>query len=952
MSSAAPVTAGEQAGGVTGGGHGRPWWRWFAAAGLALVAVYAFLPPGAQGAVTVGLNVATVVAIVVGVRLHRPERRDGWVLLALGWSLSAAAIVYWLPYNVDPATPVPFPTLADVVFLGAYPLLAVGLLRLTRAEGRRAWLDTLIVFFGAGAVVWLAAVAPVLGRPGLSSVEQVATAAYPIADLILLAVVAHVLFSGATESTAYRLLLGAIVVLLAGDAVWIAVSVDGAYVLGGVPDLAWLAAYVATGSAALHPSMRRVVVIDDEERYSVGRLGVLLVAALVAPVGHVVYDARIGDPVGAVAGTISAVLFVLVFLRAVGLVRRVAERERADEEAARRAAIDRMLLVAAATANEAEGLDEALGTLMRDWSRTTGRPVGRAFTIEDDEVATVHWYGTDRRGVGALVDALDDTSEVASGPIARRALEARAAVWIEDLAAEADPPLVAALRRAGLVSGGGIPVIVRGEPVAVVETYTGERTARDEAYVGVETHLAAELARVHEREVARRELESLALRDELTGLGNRTLLLDRLDRVRARAERGDAEPSLVIVDLDGFKAVNDTFGHAVGDELLRSVADRITAATRESDVVARLGGDEFGVVVEDGGPQTALGVAHRVRNALEGMVALESREFYVQASLGIASIEPGQSVQDVLRHADAAMYHAKEIGTGEPQVFVDSTHAPVLLRLALAADLRRAIARDELSLAYQPIVDLRDNRIVAVEALARWRTPERGSISPGDFIPIAEQSGTIHDLGSWVLRTACEQLWRWREVRPDDTPMLAVNVSGAQFRDRAFVDSVRTLLDRAAVPSAALTLEVTESALVGDLDHAIGVLRSLDELGVGLAIDDFGTGYSSLSYLKDLPVDTVKIDRSFVAGITRASGEWSLALAIVKLISALGLTTVAEGVEQGSQLAHLRALGADQAQGYYFARPMPADEILELVREGHIDVSKARDADVEGPTTR
>jgi diguanylate cyclase (GGDEF)-like protein/PAS domain S-box-containing protein len=428
------------------------------------------------------------------------------------------------------------------------------------------------------------------------------------------------------------------------------------------------------------------------------------------------------------------------------------------------------------------------------------------------------------------------------------------------------------------------------------------------------------------------ELQQRAFHDSLTGLANRALLSDRFEHaqaVRARETRG---LSLMVIDLDGFKATNDAFGHGVGDEVLRVVGTRLLASVRPQDTVARLGGDEFAVLID--GPELveAAELGARVTAALGRPFDANGRSIEVRPSAGLTAVEGhGVTFDEALQHADVAMYEAKSAGRGELHVFTTGMRSGVLERLEMTSDLKRAIAGDELVLHYQPIVatERPSAPVDHVEALVRWLHPTRGLVPPNDFIPLAEQTGAIVPLGAWVLRAACEQVRAWEVL--DRRVSVSVNVSSRELREPGFVASVVATLTETGVAPERLTMEVTETALLEDLQDATRVLNDLRRIGVRVALDDFGAGYSSLSYLDRLPVDVVKIDRAFVSGIDNAGTRATL-LTIVRLLDTMNVRTVAEGVETAAQFAYLRVLGIHSCQGFLFSRPVPATELLDAVR--------------------
>jgi diguanylate cyclase (GGDEF)-like protein/PAS domain S-box-containing protein len=438
---------------------------------------------------------------------------------------------------------------------------------------------------------------------------------------------------------------------------------------------------------------------------------------------------------------------------------------------------------------------------------------------------------------------------------------------------------------------------------------------------------------VSERRDLERALEHRAFHDELTGLANRALLLDRLHHASARSDRSGTRFAVLYIDLDGFKPINDSFGHPTGDAVLVAAAQRLRSVMRSEDTVARLGGDEFAALLEhEEVTAHASGVAKRLLASLSEPIEADGRRVSITASIGIALAEGGQQPLDLLRNADIAMYRAKRKGPGRFAVFEHAMHTAVADRLQLETELHHGIERDEFLLHYQPVFTLDDQRIVAVEALVRWQHPEHGTIGPGAFVPVAEQTGQIVPIGRTVLQQACRQLARWREQLPGaDALTMSVNVSMRQLFDIDFVDEVATTLQATGLPPDRLVLELTESALAHDAEQARTVLVALKDLGVGLALDDFGTGYSSLSYLHRFPVDVLKIDRSFVSGDAGGVRHAALARAMVTLGRSLRLTTVAEGIEHPDELEHFRDLRCPLGQGYLLARPADAAAVTSLL---------------------
>jgi diguanylate cyclase (GGDEF)-like protein len=460
----------------------------------------------------------------------------------------------------------------------------------------------------------------------------------------------------------------------------------------------------------------------------------------------------------------------------------------------------------------------------------------------------------------------------------------------------------------------------------------------------------ASLALNHAR--ALDEAQHEAFHDGLTGLPNRSLFIDRLGHAVERGERSGAEVGVLFCDLDGFKTVNDSLGHSAGDRLLVSVADRLRECVRPADTVARLGGDDFAVLLEElRGPGDAARAAQRILNALEAPFQLASREVYVTVSIGIAT---GTADADtLLRDADLAMYRAKSEGKGRYAVYEPALHTAIVERLELEVDLRRAIERGELELAYQPIFSLRSGAVESLEALARWRHPTRGMIPPDRFIPLAEESGDIHALGAGVLREACQRAALWRARYPGFPRLqVSVNISSIQLREPSLVDEVAAALSDAQLEPDGLVLEITETVLMDDVETASQRLEELKRLGVQIAVDDFGIGYSSLTYLQRFPLDSLKIERAFVEPIGRADEDPALLRAIVDLAEIFGLRPIAEGIERPEQSQRLLELGCELGQGHLLAEPMSAaDTDALLFRVGLLGSGEGEGPSLGSPAT-
>ncbi len=594
---------------------------------------------------------------------------------------------------------------------------------------------------------------------------------------------------------------------------------------------------------------------------------------------------------------------------------------------------DEVAAVLVFAADGPDDADQALADLVMAAAPSVARVVERARMLAAVRNAEDRYRALEEASPDAVV-VLDGHGAVRS---CNRAAEQ---VFGHPLSALAGKPLAVLL-------AGGDPVLVSCDASEIIGMradgleFPAELTLRSWETSDGEQLWVAVLRDVTERreaEEARRSFEhqlaQRVLHDPLTSLPNRALLHDRLEHACARARRQGAHVAVAVVDIDRFKAINDSYGHQVGDQLLVAVASRLNGTLRGDDTLARIAGDDFAVLYEDvTDADEALARAERMVEALQASFSLGGRDLTVRASVGVAlSTEATQDPGQLLRDAEMAIEQGRQRGRSFPSLYEESMRAGASERLSIERDLRLAIRDGQLRLYYQPIVDLETFAIHGVEALVRWDHPARGLVPPQDFIPLAEESGLIVPLGRWVLETACAQAAAWAGDRnPFKPPRVSVNVSAHQFQHPGWTDDVARALLVSGLDPALLVLEITESSLMEDTATTMARLADLRALGVSIAIDDFGTGYSSLGYLRQFPVDILKVDKSFIDGVAEGPHDSALARAVIKLAATLSLDAVAEGVSNRKQLAALRRLHCRYAQGYYFSRPQPLDAMNTLL---------------------
>jgi diguanylate cyclase (GGDEF)-like protein/PAS domain S-box-containing protein len=969
-------------------------WQSYLLVGALLTALYVWVPPFAgSGPVMNLLGLSPVLAILAGLRRYKPASTLPWLFFAVGFALFWAGDLYTYTYPRVFGGDVPFPSTGDGFYVAVYPALMAGLFVLVRRRNperdRAGVIDSLIMTLGLSLLSWVALIAPYLHDETLSTGAKLVSVAYPLGDILLLAAAIRLAVDSGRRQPAFYLLITAIVALLVTDFAYGLITLAGNYDGQVILDVGWISFYLLWGAGALHPSMRGLeeVATDREPRLSPLRLALLTCASLIAPAIELIQEVGRRDVDLFVIIAASAVLFGLVVARMAGLVRqqeRFMARERAlsGAGAALVAATTREEIYAAARESAHALLDEPADVTVH----ASGGDVPDGALVLDlaaqgETSALLVVEASPSLAVRGALQSLATQASLAldraalSEEIHRRAGEARFSSLVQnssDLITVVDsdatvlyqspsiehvlgyaPEEIVGTRFDRLLQPGEegrlLHLLADGAAFAGAATESLECALRhrdgsvrhfevlhtnllhDDAVRGIVLNSRD----VSERKAFEQQLAHQAFHDPVTDLANRALFAERVRHAVARARREENGLAVIFLDLDDFKTINDSLGHAAGDQVLREVAKRLDANIRSSDTAARFGGDEFAILMEDvSSAQEAADTAERILAALAAPMTVDSTDLLVRCSIGI-SVSQGEAPSDadeLTRNADAAMYIAKRDGKGGYRLFEPAMHEGVLARLELRADLQRAMTTGQLELHYQPVVRLHDGSVSGVEALLRWRHPERGLVPPDKFIPLAEEMGLIVPIGRWVLREGCRQAAIMRRKLPDHPHLtMSVNLSVKQLQHSDIVSDVRDALEQSCLEPAALTLEITESVMIADTDLAVERLKELKALGVRLAMDDFGTGYSSLSYLSRLPVDILKMDRSFLRpGASVAESE--LATAVVGLGKTLNLEVVAEGIELEEQWHSLRDLECELGQGFYFARPMDADATLDYLR--------------------
>jgi diguanylate cyclase (GGDEF)-like protein/PAS domain S-box-containing protein len=1006
------------------------------------------------------LGISAVAAIAYGAHRYRPRAPLAWWFIGAGVLLFISGdTIYKTWHQLMGQQNIPFPSFIDAIYIAMYPALAIGLLLLARSRvpggDKASLLDALIVTVGVALISWIFLIGPNVRAPG-GLLVRLTSAAYPLGDVLVLAMLAHLWSAGGLRNTAGRLLaIGTLGTLVADTVYGLAGLHPSVNWHDGNPfDLGWILFYSCWGAAALHPSMRE---LSEPRRVgplrtSQNRLKMLGAVSLIAPVA-LLGEALAGRPedAAAIAG-FAAVMFLLVVLRMALVVR-------AHGQAVTREQILRRESGELVGATGRLGIYQATVRAVNDLVRDAGVLLSLAVAEPLKDLVVV--AASADLGVGDFVDVLAFPDQVgpllAAGQAVRCATPASAPAtpgWatpgrlflcpiatggelkgliqlrsedelptemtnvVETLAAQVG----LALDREALTeafharrsearfqtlvqNASDVILIARPDTTIIYQTPSAQRILgyapgsleglqltsllhpsdlekAVAAYANVASRMGTSTTaewRIRDSDGSWRfmevvannllgdptvegivltlrdvtvhkgleeELKHQAFHDALSGLANRALFRDRLEHALARSARSLSSLAVLFLDLDDFKLVNDSLGHAAGDELLVEVAARLSGSLRTGDTAARFGGDEFAILLEaTEGPEDACQAAERIIDELRPPILVQDRQVSVYASIGIAYSKLGaEDPAELLQAADVAMYAAKARGKNCYQVYEPALQQAVSERLQKTAELQKAVAESQFVLHYQPIVSLDGGDHMFLEALIRWQHPEKGLVPPNDFIPLAEETGLIIPIGNWVLEEACRSVQRWQVAHGLEGRLrVSVNISARHFQHGSLIEDVSRALAVSQLDPSCLVLEITESLLVHDAESVIARMYELKSVGVSFAVDDFGTGYSSLSYLKRFPIDILKVDKSFVDEVGDSSRALALAEAIVQLGRSLNLDTVAEGIEKTRQADGLRGLGCRYGQGFLFARPVAPEEmdaLLPLMASGEL-VSRA-----------
>ncbi|HXR28376.1 MAG TPA: EAL domain-containing protein [Solirubrobacteraceae bacterium] len=878
------------------------WWVYLLAMALLM---FAYLLAHATGPQWLGsgpvynlIGGSAVVALLIGARRNAPGRhRLPWYLLAAGQGLFLISNIISYNYEKLFGTALQVPSLADPFHLAFYPFFVAGMLvligRREERTDRAALIDALIVTLALTVLLWVYLIAPYVDQQTLPLLRRLTSVAYPAMDIAVLGVLARVAAGSHRREPAFVFLLAGTVMLLLSDAVYSAKLLDGGYSIAGVLASGWAVFFILLGTSALHPSMRALSEPGphSEVRLTRARLALLACASFTVPLVIVVREA-LGEPLDIyVLVGASALMFSLVLVRMAAIMQRseeAAEREAALRSRARLSSLIRNASDVVCIVDRHAVVQFMSPSVERMFGHPAELLVGRGLAelAHPDDAPRV-------RGFIAQIEALS-AGVPSTAEFRLRNSEER---WLD-------------------VETLGTNLLGEGEIEGIV------LNIRD----------------VSERKSFQAELEHQAFHDTLTGLPNRALFRNRVEHALASQRRNGLPVAVLFLDVDDFKNVNDSLGHAAGDEVLREIGRRLEDCMRPVDTAARLGGDEFAILIHEAESELkSVEIAQRLMAVVSASIQLSGRAVAIATSVGIAFSDQGmvspQDADELLRNADAAMYMAKESGKSQYRIFEPEMHAIALARLELKSDLQRALDAGEFTLRYQPIMDLERGDMAGMEALVRWEHPERGTVAPLEFVPLLEDTGLIVQVGHHVLTEACAWAAHMQRECPREPPLsMAVNISVSQLQRPEFVEEVRQVVTESEIEPGSLTLELTESVMMQDMELSLLRLNALRALGVKLAIDDFGTGYSSLNYVRQFPVDILKIDRSFLAD--RNPEVTELTAAIVQVARIFNLKAVAEGIESTSQLEQLQGISCDFGQGFHFAEPLSGEDILAMAAEG------------------
>jgi diguanylate cyclase (GGDEF)-like protein len=864
--------------------------RWYPLCGVflgALAFLLALLWPGGDGPVLVA-GFACILAILLAVRVDFTKSGTAWYLLAAGTLLVALGAASNNPAQTLGA--------GDVLLAAGLFTLAGGIALLVVARSNdRDWgslIDTAAATAAVALLIWVTLLAPKLGTGSAAVGVEVAAVLYCLGILALFALTTRLVLGLRAWTPSAALLYLAVAFLIALAATATAVRLDELSKAAWAIRSGQVIAFALLAACALHPSMRKLGSVASERKQELtpSRLALLAAAALTAPVLLFVQNARGAQQLDIAATVVcSTAVVALVIARLAGLVLR-------QQRATRRELLLRRAMRSLASAEEHERVCAAIVE------------AATAIAGEHGRVRASLLLGSGRSAIEFATSG---------EPIQGRRHEASTPLTLQD-------------DRIG-------ELVLESSKPPTDGILSALKSLASQAVLALES-----LQRTKDLLEERHELKTELLRrshlDALTALPNRSHFLERTDAALGRISRSTEPVSVMIVNLDDFKTVNDTLGHIAGDELLRAVSDRLIASIRTDDICARLGSDEWAVLIEESPPESPTAVAERIMTGLErSFVLLGRHEVYVHASIGSATVSPGEEAEaedaaELLRNAEVAMFHAKRHGRTGFEIFEPAMRAAVAERLALKAELERAVVASEFVIHYQPIVMLDSGDICGLEALTRWNHAERGLIPPFHFIPLAEETGLIVPLGRFILNEALRQGREWQELTGQADLVMSINLSGRQLDHSTLVDDVAQAIEQTGIDPQTVILEITETALMEDVEAAIERLIELKTLGIQIAIDDFGTGYSSLQYLRQFPADIIKVAKPFVDGVVeRGSDEYRIADAIVRLGETFGLRALAEGIELPEQREMLRDLRCELGQGFLFSKALAPAEIEALL---------------------